>query len=91
MLPCIRWAGPASQCYQTLEIINLGLGLVLKEDLSPLECIVLYTMMLLQRQGGAVMNEAVHTSSINQNAQPAMLAGQLTLTHYHVTPEPRRE
>jgi hypothetical protein len=29
--------------------------------------------------------------SINQNAQPAMLAGQLTLTHYHVTPEPRRE
>jgi hypothetical protein len=29
--------------------------------------------------------------SINQNAQPAMLAGQLTLTHYHVTPGPRRE
>jgi hypothetical protein len=34
---------------------------------------------------------APYQSSINQNVQPAKLAGQLTLTHYHVTPEPRRE
>jgi hypothetical protein len=27
------------------------------------------------------------TQAINQNAQPAMLAGQLRLTQYHVTPE----
>jgi hypothetical protein len=33
----------------------------------------------------------VDYQSINQNAQPAMLAGQLTLTQYHVTSEPRRE
>jgi hypothetical protein len=33
----------------------------------------------------------ISNQSINQNAQPAMLAGQLTLTHYHVTPEPSRE
>jgi hypothetical protein len=36
------------------------------------------------------VNQSIN-QSINQNAQPAMLAGQLTLTHYHVTPEPRRE
>jgi hypothetical protein len=38
----------------------------------------------------AAINQSIN-QSINQNAQPAMFAGQLTLTHYHVTPEPRRE
>jgi hypothetical protein len=43
----------------------------------------------------AAPNATVFNQSLSQNAQPAMLAGQLTLSHVgiepdHVTPEPRR-
>jgi hypothetical protein len=50
------------------------------------------TLVSLGDEGipAAAINQSTN-QSINQNAQPAMLAGQLTLTHYHVTPEPRRE
>jgi hypothetical protein len=37
------------------------------------------------------INQLIDNQQIIQNAQLAMLAGQLTLTRYHVTPEPRKE
>jgi hypothetical protein len=47
--------------------------------------------VLAEGHGTRSVPSAVGDQSINQKAQPAMLAGQLTLTPYHVTPESRRE
>jgi hypothetical protein len=51
--------------------------------------IALTSLPLKEAAAGVIGFEITHVQSINQDAQPAMLAGQLTLTHYHVTPKPR--